>query len=309
MDCSSAEQCLHLCGNGDAEACVRLGDMFASGIGGAPRDRDKATSLWELACDRGAARACTQLSSAAASSDDNSLALLYASKACLRGDPAGCTALGVQALMGHGTSQDSGRAGTLFAYACEVGDSEACSLGAWLRLQTGSAPRVRRLLGRECAGERHSGCAGLGLLLENGVGGSRDVRSALAAYLKGCDAGDSSACVFGGVLIEERSQVYDHRRRARLLFETGCSAPLGEPCWIEAAPESPWRRHFRAESFERRACHGLQARALSCYNAALGYERGVGGAIDGERAQELFDQSCEQGFSRACRRASAFVLH
>jgi TPR repeat protein len=111
------------------------------------------------------------------------------------------------------------------------------------------------------------------------------------------------------VLIAEQSSVYDHRRRARALFETGCAAPVGEPCWIEASATSRWHRHFAGAGFDRRACLGLQARALSCYNAALDYEHGAGGAVDGTRAQELFDQSCEQGFSRACRRASAYVLH
>jgi TPR repeat protein len=165
------------------------------------------------------------------------------------------------------------------------------------------------LLAAQCSPESHSGCAGLGLLLERGVGGEADIGSALGAYLQGCDAGDSSACVFGGLLIEERSSIYDHQRRAEALFETGCAAPVGEPCWIEASSDSPWHRHFGGESFDRRACSGLQARALSCYNAALGYERGVGGTMDGQRAQELFDQSCSQGFQRACRRASAYVLH
>jgi TPR repeat protein len=249
------------------------------------------------------------LSTAAVSADHSSLALLYASKACLRGDARGCTALGVQALTGQGTRKDLGRAEKLFAYACDEGETRACALFAWLQLQTDQAPQVRRLLAAQCTAERRSGCAGLGLLMESGVGGERDMGTALAAYLAGCDSGDSAACVFGGVLIEEHSRVYEHERRARALFETGCAAPVGEPCWIQASSDSPWRRHFRGESFDRRACDGLQSRALSCYNAALGYERGTGGAVDGQRAQELFDQSCAQGFARACRRASAFVLY
>jgi TPR repeat protein len=145
--------------------------------------------------------------------------------------------------------------------------------------------------------------------LESGIGGQRNVGSALAAYLKGCTSGDPSACVFGGVLIEEHSGVYDHQRRARALFETGCAAPVAEPCWMETGSESLWRRHFQAEGYDRRACTGLEARARSSYNPAHDLERGVGGAVDGQRAQELFDQSCEQGFERACRRASAYVLH
>jgi TPR repeat protein len=284
--------------------------MFASGTGGAPRDLGKAEGLWQVSCDRGFAPACAQLAAAAISADQNSLALLYASKACIRRDPGGCTALGIQALTGRGTPEDPDRAERLFAYACSRGEGRACALSAWSRLsRRDQAPRVRRLLSAQCTEERYWGCAGLGLLLETGMGGARDVGSALSAYLRGCDSGDPSACVFGGVLIEENSAVHDHRRRARALFETGCAAPVGEPCWVEVASPALWSAHFRGEALERRSCGGFEARALACYNAALGYERGVGGAVDGQRAQELLDESCAQGFEHACRRASAHVLH
>jgi TPR repeat protein len=167
--------------------------------------------------------------------------------------------------------------------------------------------RVR--LGHECEGEHHFGCAAFGLLLEHGLGGPRDLRTALGAYLKGCDAGEPAACVFGGVLIEERSGKREHHRRAQQLYETGCSAPMSEPCWIDESSRAEWRSHFAGDAFERRACEGPRARALACYNAGLGYERGIGVVVDGEKAQERFDQSCQEGLLLACRPADAFVLH
>lgn len=272
-------------------------------------DAEKAESLWQLSCDHGAASACTQLSAVAAGRNESKMALLYASKACVGGDPRGCTDLGVLALHGQGTRESRERAQQLFSYACSQGEAQACSLGSWLELDGGNPAEVRRALASECSGSSYLGCAGFGLLLENGMGGPRDVGGALAAFLKGCDAGEPAACVFGGVLIEEWSSVREHHRRALMLFETGCNAPISEPCWIDEGDEAEWREHLMGDGFSRRSCSGPRARALACYNAGLGYERGVGVAMDGNRAQERFDKSCREGLTRACRPARAFVVH
>jgi TPR repeat protein len=283
--------------------------MFATGTGGAPQDLEKAHSLWRLSCDGGFAPGCTLLADAAASENQWSLALLYSSKACVGGDARGCTDLGVLALYGEGTTRSRSRARSLFSYACSLGEPQGCSMDAWMSVDEGGPASARDLLASECRDDHHSGCAGLGLLLEHGIGGPSDLRAALRAYLEGCDAGEPAACVFAGVLIEERSSRREHHRRAQVLYETGCSAPLSEPCWIDESARARWRNHFAGDAFERRACEGPRARALACYNAALGYERGIGVAVDGDKAQERLDQSCQQGFLLACRPASAYVLH
>jgi TPR repeat protein len=198
----------------------------------------------------------------------------------------------------------------LWQDACDQGEERACAYLGMVELDRKGAEDVRQRLRGICDSTHHAGCAGLGLLLEGGLGGPRDFRGALGAYLSGCDAGEPSACVFAGVLIEENSDDPAHRRRALELYELGCQAPTSELCWVdEVKPDGPFRAHFVGESFERRACDGAEARALACYNAALSYERGGSGLVDGQRAQLRLDDSCAQGFERACRAAQAYEVH
>lgn len=308
--CSGAEQCLRQCSAGEGDACAQLGDMFAGGTHGAPRDLERARSLWTLACDGGDAKGCAATASELAAHHEYSGALLFASKACVAGEPRGCTELGAYAFAGTGTRRSTARAQVLWQQACEQGEERACAYLGMVDLGREGANRARKRLQGACDDTHHAGCAGLGLLLERGLGGPRDFRGALGAYLSGCHAGESSACVFAGVLIEENSDAPAHKRRALELYELGCNAPTSQLCWVDDAdPNGPFRGHFVGEGLQRRSCGGGQTRALACYNAALSYERGNSGLVDGHLAQKRLDASCAQGFELACRPAHAYEVH
>lgn len=281
--------------------------MFAQGIGGAPKDGERAASLWDLACRGGEAAACTSLSEAAALKDESGLSLLYASKACAAGDVHGCTRLGVIAFVGAGTPKSTHRAQALWKHACEFEDPTACSYVGLLHLAD-EPEQARSTFRAQCDHDTQAGCPGFGLALELGLGGPPDFKEALRAYLEGCNAGRPSACVYAGLLIEENTHRPEHLRRAGQLYELGCAAPVTELCWIDEDQATRWQSHYAGESFARRACDGSSTRALACFNAGLAYERGSTGSVDVERAQELLDKSCGEGLSRACRSVNAYVV-
>jgi uncharacterized protein len=304
--CSSAEQCLSECDAASDDSCVRLGDTFAYGIGGAPRQPARAFTLWQLGCQGGQPRACSLLAATLPDRGASSLALLYASKGCAGGDAAGCTELGVMAFLGERTRSSRERAQGLWRYACAGGDGRACAyLGLW---HLADPKLAEAYFSASCERSSHEGCVGLGLGFETGLLGNPDFGRALRAYLQGCDSGNVAACLFGGLLIEENSTQAVHRRHAVGLYEIACDAPQSELCWVDEQRDARWASLYGGERLTRRSCSGNTTRALACFNAALSYERGTLGAVDAERAQQRLEQSCQQGFSAACRSAQVEVL-
>jgi hypothetical protein len=83
--------------------------------------------------------------------------------------------------------------------ACEQGSGESCfQLGRAFSTAGFALPRdyssAREYYQRACDLHSYPACAGLGGLLENGLGGAKDPASAFAFYMRSCDGDHASGC-------------------------------------------------------------------------------------------------------------------
>ena len=126
---------------------------------------DNARALL-VACDEGAAEACTDLSRlyrrGEGVSKDDAQAAQLARRGCDGGDARGCTDLGFRYLRGQGVERDVERAVALIRRGCDGGNAE--------------------------------GCSEFGTLYEGGEGIEQDLARAKELYKQGCEGGNTFGC-------------------------------------------------------------------------------------------------------------------
>lgn len=168
-------------------------------------------------------------------------------------------------------AQDHQTARGHFQTACEANHARGCAvLGLLLRDGMGGATDgfgARDLFHKACNGGYAAACGHLGFMLRLGtVGVSRDLAGAREAYGKGCDAGDASACGnLGSMLL---GGGFNADARARDAFRIACEADL--PVW--------------------------------CREYGQMLTDGTGGAIDSLAGRAALQKACTIGDTEACFR-------
>lgn len=119
------------CDNGDAAACVALGELLANGIGPL-QDKGVALALLGLTCREGTPDACVPAANLAfeqqrlADTPKTAEAEAYLSRGCLAGSAAACEALADELASGARLAQDVARAELLYGPQCDSGRGKAC---------------------------------------------------------------------------------------------------------------------------------------------------------------------------------------
>jgi hypothetical protein len=121
----------HACGQGDALACINLGNHLADGHG-VPRDDSRAVVAYEKACTLGHLPGCTNeaimvMQGLGAPIDYSRAEELFA-KACGegRGEAMACFNAGLLWYSGDMGRSDLDKASSYFAKACDLGHGNAC---------------------------------------------------------------------------------------------------------------------------------------------------------------------------------------
>ena len=200
----------------------------------------------------------------------------FAGKACAKGDPYGCSLLGIVM-----ENVDEQKALNLYRNACDNGAADGCMfIGLKYLNGAGGLPRdtqrAASFLSRGCEGGSQSACAALGELSLGGQGFPQDLPKASALFERGCQGGDDGGCM--GVA---------------MLQEFG----LGRPKDIQRA----------AATYER-PCQRQSRGAPDCTGLGMLYETGKG--VSGKnpsKAAELYRHSCQKGFQIACAFVRAFI--
>ncbi len=162
------------------------------------RDYGAAASLYEDACEGGAASACSRLGLMHAlgegvSQNPKTAADLYR-KGCDGGDASGCGMLGKAYADGKGVEQSEKRSAELFQRGCQGGDPPAC--GEWGRALwqgrgvASDQERGKGVLERSCGAGHARGCFYLGVLLRT----AGDAEGAKSALGKACQLREREAC-------------------------------------------------------------------------------------------------------------------
>jgi TPR repeat protein len=182
---------------------------------------------------------------------------------------------------------------------CERGNAWACAVSSNFYLYArGVGKDIARadvLARRGCHLGHLSACASLGYILENGLTGPPDKRSAIVLYSRACDADVGLACNNLGAAI-----VRDEPTRARELFDKACAS---------SSPEAKRHGCFNIANVTLRNDDDPAARFLALCQLHRAARAGSGLAFwalarhtdDANRRRYLRREACSLAVESACR--------
>lgn len=203
------------CERGEDEGCGLLADALYHGIGEIAPDRDEATRLLALLCERRDAVACERLGEHLEGEDDRAAARAAFATSCERRQGPACTRAGL-------LENEPAAAYRYFDLACDGGDDEGCLLA--LRGHPGDDDvDLRRLAGITCASGRHEGCVTFARLLTTGRGGPREIELGLRLLAEACDVGEAEGCYLLGSAYSDGVMVPPDPTIVEAAFARACS--------------------------------------------------------------------------------------
>jgi TPR repeat protein len=158
------------CNDAGVAECQKLGELYAKGEGGLPKNLNLAIGLFSHACSEGVA--------------------------------AGCASLGDAYEQGFGVPVDIRQAAAHYKRGCVIAgedfDADACyALGTLHQLGKGvdkDLPKAAELYNRACSRGSARGCHGLAYLHFVGKGVEKNPARAAELFTKACKGGDAWAC-------------------------------------------------------------------------------------------------------------------
>ncbi|MBS2012727.1 MAG: sel1 repeat family protein [Deltaproteobacteria bacterium] len=301
-----AAECWKQCKGGNADSCAWTGKFFELGRDVPKKDIALAEKLFMVSCNARSNMGCGWLSELMVAQNRFKEAAAIATKGCDAGDAGGCMHLGYLLYRGQGVPQDRKKAYELNLRACKLREWQACNNGGvQLFFQTGGVPaepvRACEMFKQACDATQEAGCVNLAMCTENGVGQPADLKKAVELYATQCaDKASAIACIWAGLLIEKNKP-----ELALKLYQNACdnTASVGT-CVSTSELMSALPGKYDLDGIDRRSCEGGEQKALGCYNAALMYERGIGGTPRQlPRATMLLERACKGGLKKACRPA------
>lgn len=255
--------------------CDLMGTVYENGLGGFPRDRARAASLYQHACDSGVDVACTHLnelnsqtqltpapSATAASSDSPAATTL---------PPPDNLNTSIDAAISAYVRKDYATAAQLFAGACDHGGYVACfRLAEQYENGTGVVVNMvvaAKLYAKACDNGIVASCSGLGLAYSDGRGIKENDALAGILFKKACDRSFFEACAHLGRLAEAGSGVIQSKQRAFTLYTQACDG----------------------------------GSAIGCSSLGLMYSNGDVVTKNDSTAMALYRLACERGGSDGCR--------
>lgn len=225
------------CAAGTVAGCTNAGRALFHPDSNLPRDRDKARSLLELACERQDGEGCTWLAKLTLPEDERR-AVTLAQHACALGDGDGC-ALAGDAHAGPGDDAVERRAS--YDAGCVHQSGVACAKLAGMHARGEGGPRsapaaaearLRALaaLTRSCDLRSEDDCATLGRLRRGEEGFAKDLALAAAVLEGSCGRGGLLACTFLADLLARGEGVPKDAARAKALRERACAHGVGDGC-------------------------------------------------------------------------------
>ncbi len=185
------------CDLGIADGCAQVGTDLLTGIGVA-EDVVQGRAMLDRACAGGSGLSCYNVAVSArdgtfGTTKDAKAAFALFEKGCTAGFAAACTEQAIALYDGAGTKRDRTQAATIAARACEAKAAQ-CYFLAELQQTAKKLPEARALNDKACGAGSAIACHNLAVMLEQGLGGAKDVARAKSSYAKACAAGISDDC-------------------------------------------------------------------------------------------------------------------
>ena len=224
-----------MCDEGMGEACLEAGNAIRFGDAAKTHTPLDGAKLYERACDRGVAAACTRLGfhygTGLGVTRDDRRAYELMSHACACHENAGCSGVGYLLRDGRGVVQDLTRARAIFEDLCSRKVYGACVFLATMYKKGEGLPvdlaRAHELYTRACDARREEpegaqGCVELGEAYRDADGVARDERRALELFDEACKLQVATGCADLGQMYRDGQAVTKDVTRARSLFQTAC---------------------------------------------------------------------------------------
>ncbi|MBX3160750.1 MAG: sel1 repeat family protein [Deltaproteobacteria bacterium] len=282
---------------GDGNACFVVGWLNERGKGTAKNPK-RALDSYRSGCRAGSGTSCMNLANAL---DDGSLGAKDVDganeaydKACLTYDnAAACQKLGERLGM---AKKDLPHALELAKRGCELDPSYCGTLAEFYRLGFGiPAPDqalATRYYKQSCESGESGWCGKYAERAHDGVGTPKDVKGAMAALERACQAGYGESCRRGAqYLVDDGGDA----TRAATMASLGCDHKNGGACWLAgrmaATGRGVTKSDEKAYGFYDRGCGMNWPSACEATGAAL--RTGTGVAKDLEKAFARFDAACK----------------
>ncbi len=256
-------------------ACVRLGDVFVSGVTGQVAE-DRAEEAYRKACELGHAGGCTRAGSMVLIRDDSRLerAAPLFEKACQLSDPLGCLNLAAVLESGYQSQGELSQPDQLVA-------------------------RAKALLLDECENGDGTACRELGMLEMKGKGPVEGMAAATPLFEKGCTHGDGKACTSLAMCYRQGQGVAQDDAKATELFQLGCDLHDGAGCaYLGMFKGQVEEKVEEAFALYNRGCE--MASGVACYQVGVSYGLGLGAPIDQQSAADFYRRSCQFRFLGGC---------
>jgi TPR repeat protein len=223
------------CDGGDQKTCVKLGEQLRKKPKATRAELERATLLFQTACDRKHADGCAGLGvmyqeGLFVTADVAHAVELYRA-ACEAHSGRGCSRLGALYARGAGVPRDPERALAYSQQGCDADDGLGCANLGLMKEHADGVPRdtkaARELYSKACGLEEGSGCRLLGALYaEGGAGDEPNPKLAVMFSERACRLGDASGCGNAGMNAQLGFGVTQDSARAARLYQAACD--LGE---------------------------------------------------------------------------------
>ena len=154
---------------------------------------------------------------------------------------------------------------------------------------------ARKLFDVACKNDNAGGCTNYAWMLEHGIAGATDKPGALRLYLGACEKNIPTACVYGGLAIEENAKGDRSRvKQALTLYEQACNLDsAGDGCASFEENKELYSSVLNDEQLQRRSCDGSTQSELGCFNAAVVYADDKLGFKNQAKMVELAKRACK----------------
>lgn len=235
---------------------------------------------------------------------DSARAIALFERGCEQNEAAACDAGARMHARGDGIPENDARAVDLHVRACELDHGEACvEVGVPMLNYGPRAAEGRALLVRGCKGGHAVSCSFLAASYQQGLGGPVDLVAAARTFARSCELGYALACTHYGIAVQRGLGVAADLAKARELYRRACDGGDALGCGnfavcLKDGTGGPVDMGGAVAAFKR-GCVG--GNANSCNGLGVATIRGEGGLkVDGARALELFESSCQGGDPVGC---------
>lgn len=290
-----------------ALGCAMAGLLFLEGEGGVPQDLKQAERYLSAGCTADIAAGCGPLGVLYAQREDYKRALPLLQRGCEAEFSVSCAVLGDMYYSGAGVRQDRTVALRLLEQACKDEHLPACTqLGVGLRTGAPGVPanpgRSTKMLEYACNKGNSFACSQFGWSLVHGIGAHIDRRRGMKLLRQGCKDDETGCAMLSAVLLSSDSD-HNERLEGLRIAEENCSKENPISCFaltLALRFRSLDASHSLEATVQKIRSSCTPELSLCRSSEALLNLMGRGTPKNLSQAVRLFDQACQEGERMAC---------